>query len=52
MIERYIKFLGLQETIELLKANERPLIRSIRVNTMKINILVLKTFLSFNIFLT
>ncbi|HEY0089176.1 MAG TPA: RsmB/NOP family class I SAM-dependent RNA methyltransferase [Candidatus Lokiarchaeia archaeon] len=36
MIERYISFLGVDETIELLKANERPLIPSIRVNTLKI----------------
>ncbi len=38
MIERYLKFLGLDETIELLKANERPLIPSIRVNTLKIKV--------------
>jgi NOL1/NOP2/sun family putative RNA methylase len=36
MIERYIAFLGIEETIELLEANERPLIPSIRVNTLKI----------------
>lgn len=36
MVERYIEFLGLDETIELLKANERPLTPSIRVNTLKI----------------
>jgi len=36
MVERYISFLGVDETIELLKANERPLIPSIRVNTLKI----------------
>ena len=42
MIERYIKFLGLEETIELLKANERPLIPSIRVNTLKIEVNELK----------
>jgi NOL1/NOP2/sun family putative RNA methylase len=38
MIERYIEFLGLDETIELLEANELPLIPSIRVNTLKIKV--------------
>jgi len=42
MIERYIQFLGLDETLKLLEANERPLIPSIRVNTLKISILELK----------
>ncbi|TFG22034.1 MAG: RsmB/NOP family class I SAM-dependent RNA methyltransferase, partial [Promethearchaeota archaeon] len=42
MIERYIEFLGLDETIELLKANERPLIPSIRINTLKIKVNDLK----------
>ena len=42
MIERYIQFLGLDETLKLLKANERPLIPSIRVNTLKISVLELK----------
>ena len=42
MIERYIGFLGIEETIELLKANERPLIPSIRVNTLKIKVDELK----------
>ncbi len=37
MIERYIKFFGLEETINLLNANEHPSILSIRVNTLKIN---------------
>jgi len=36
MIERYIQFLGMDGTIELLKANEKPLTPSIRVNTLKI----------------
>jgi len=36
MIERYIQFLGIDGTIELLKANEKPLTPSIRVNTLKI----------------
>ncbi|MFX1314561.1 MAG: RsmB/NOP family class I SAM-dependent RNA methyltransferase [Promethearchaeota archaeon] len=36
MIERYIDFLGLDDTLKLLKANERPLTPSIRVNTLKI----------------
>ncbi|MFX1257873.1 MAG: SAM-dependent tRNA/rRNA cytosine-C5 methylase, partial [Promethearchaeota archaeon] len=38
MIERYLTFLGLSETIKLLKANDRPLIPSIRVNTLKIEV--------------
>ncbi|MHA1987440.1 MAG: RsmB/NOP family class I SAM-dependent RNA methyltransferase [Promethearchaeota archaeon] len=42
MIKRYIQFLGLDETIELLKANEKPLIPSIRVNTLKITVSDLK----------
>ncbi len=36
MIERYIDFLGLDDTLKLLEANERPLTSSIRVNTLKI----------------
>jgi len=36
MIERYIQFLGIEDTIKLLKANEIPLTPSIRVNTLKI----------------
>ena len=42
MIERYFKFLGLDETLKLLEANERPLIPSIRVNTLKVSVLELK----------
>ncbi|GAH16025.1 unnamed protein product [marine sediment metagenome] len=42
MIERYIDFLGLEETLQLLEANERPLIPSIRVNTLKIGVDKLK----------
>ena len=42
MVERYIDFLGLDETIELLKANERPLTPSIRVNTLKIEVKPIK----------
>jgi NOL1/NOP2/sun family putative RNA methylase len=42
MIERYIQFLGLDETLKLLEANEQPLIPSIRVNTLKISVLELK----------
>jgi len=38
MVERYLDFLGLEETIHLLEANERPLIPSIRVNTLKIEV--------------
>jgi len=45
MIERYIQFLGLDETLKLLEANERPLIPSIRVNTLKISVLELKKLL-------
>ena len=37
MIKRYINFLGLEETIKLLDANELPLKQSIRVNTLKIH---------------
>ena len=37
MIERYIQFLGVDDTIKLLKANERPLIPKLRVNTLKIS---------------
>ncbi len=36
MIERYIEFLGFEETVQLLEANEKPLNPSIRVNTLKI----------------
>lgn len=42
MIERYIQFLGIDETVNLLRANEQPLIPSIRVNTLKISTLELK----------
>ena len=37
MIERYIDMLGIEQTIELLNANEKPLIPSIRINTLKIS---------------
>ncbi|MFX1324904.1 MAG: RsmB/NOP family class I SAM-dependent RNA methyltransferase [Promethearchaeota archaeon] len=37
MIERYFQFLGKDETIKLLKANDTPLTPSIRVNTLKIS---------------
>ena len=36
MIDRYIQFLGIDDTIKLLKANEIPLTQTIRVNTLKI----------------
>jgi len=36
MIERYFQFLGEDQTVQLLKANEKPLTPSIRVNTLKI----------------
>ncbi|MFX0136041.1 MAG: RsmB/NOP family class I SAM-dependent RNA methyltransferase [Candidatus Hodarchaeota archaeon] len=42
MIERYIRFLGMDETVNLLRANDQPLIPSIRVNTLKISTLQLK----------
>ena len=42
MIDRYIDFLGLEETVKLLDANERPLIPSIRINTLKIKVNELK----------
>ncbi|MFX1501585.1 MAG: RsmB/NOP family class I SAM-dependent RNA methyltransferase [Promethearchaeota archaeon] len=42
MIQRYLQFLGLEDTIKLLKANEKPLTPSIRVNTLKISALELK----------
>ena len=36
MVERYIRFLGYDDTVNLLKANEKPLTPTIRVNTLKI----------------
>ncbi len=36
MVERYLSFLGKDDTIKLLEANEKPLTPSIRVNTLKI----------------
>ncbi|MFX0059570.1 MAG: RsmB/NOP family class I SAM-dependent RNA methyltransferase [Candidatus Hodarchaeota archaeon] len=36
MIDRYIQILGIEQTKQLLEANERSLIPSIRVNTLKI----------------
>ncbi len=45
MVQRYIQFLGLDEAVKLLKANEKPLIPSIRVNTLKISALELKATL-------
>ena len=42
MIKRYIDFLGLDDTLKLLKANETPLTPSIRVNTLKIQLEELK----------
>jgi NOL1/NOP2/sun family putative RNA methylase len=38
MIERYIKLLGRDETINLLEANEKLLIPTIRINTLKVEI--------------
>jgi len=37
MIERYFQFLGVDQTKQLLEANEKPLTPSIRVNTLKID---------------
>jgi NOL1/NOP2/sun family putative RNA methylase len=37
MIKRYIQFLGLEQTINYLKANEQPLTPSIRTNILKIS---------------
>ncbi|MFX1444654.1 MAG: RsmB/NOP family class I SAM-dependent RNA methyltransferase [Promethearchaeota archaeon] len=42
MVERYVDFLGMDETIKLLEANELPLTPSIRVNTLKIEVNELK----------
>jgi len=42
MVDRYIQFLGIDETKKLLEANERLLTPSIRVNTLKISNLDLK----------
>jgi NOL1/NOP2/sun family putative RNA methylase len=42
MIERYFQFLGEDQTIQLLKANEIPLTPSIRANSLKIEAQVLK----------
>ncbi|MFX1469856.1 MAG: RsmB/NOP family class I SAM-dependent RNA methyltransferase [Promethearchaeota archaeon] len=42
MVERYIQFLGLNETVNMLKANEKKLTPTIRVNTLKISALELK----------
>lgn len=46
MIERYIRFLGIDGTIELLKANEKSLVPSIRTNTLKITASDLETKLT------
>ncbi|MFX0181174.1 MAG: RsmB/NOP family class I SAM-dependent RNA methyltransferase [Candidatus Hodarchaeota archaeon] len=42
MIKRYIQFLGENNTIRLLEANEKPLNPSIRVNTLKTSVVRLK----------
>jgi NOL1/NOP2/sun family putative RNA methylase len=42
MIDRYIQFLGLDETLKLLEANDIPLAPTIRVNTLKISSVDLK----------
>ena len=42
MIERYVQFLGLDETVKLLDANDKPLTPSIRTNTLKISASELK----------
>ncbi|MBD3194139.1 MAG: NOL1/NOP2/sun family putative RNA methylase [Candidatus Lokiarchaeota archaeon] len=38
MIQRYLDFLGEKQTLAMLEANEKPLIPSLRVNTLKISI--------------
>jgi len=43
MVQRYTQFLGLEQTKQLLIANENPLNPYIRVNTLKIEPEVLKT---------
>ena len=43
MIERYLDFLGLDGTLALLDANTRPLTPSIRVNTLRIEPVKLKS---------
>ena len=42
MIERYLQFLGEDQTKLLLNANEKPLTPSIRVNTIKTDVETLK----------
>ncbi len=42
MVDRYIQFLGLDETLKFLRANETQLKPSIRVNTLKISATELK----------
>ncbi|MFW9826136.1 MAG: RsmB/NOP family class I SAM-dependent RNA methyltransferase [Candidatus Thorarchaeota archaeon] len=42
MVDRYIQFLGLDDTLNLLRANENKLTPSIRVNTLKISAIELK----------
>lgn len=46
MIKRNVQILGEKSTLELLKANDKPLIPSIRVNTLKITKEALKTKLA------
>lgn len=36
MVERYLHFLGKEETMAMLEANEKPLTPTIRINTLKI----------------
>ncbi len=51
MVKRYFDFLGEEETLKLLEANEKPLLPSIRVNTLKISPLQLKERMEKNGFL-
>jgi len=37
MVERYVQFIGARDTIQLLKANEKPLVPTIQVNTLQIH---------------
>lgn len=41
MIERYLKLFGLNETEELLEANEKKIKKSIRINSNKVNVAAL-----------
>lgn len=42
MVERYLSFLGAEETLKMLEANEKPLPSTLRVNSLKIETDVLR----------